>query len=197
MDAISKKELDEILDYGGQVRGVVLCTDAEYVRRNHGVESLLRVEEEARRMGYPINYRKIRAMHWYPVGLRVVSLVAIQKALNLNPDKLREMGRKAPKYSIITKLMLRYFANLDILVSRLQSYWNKNYSVGSLTGKLQDKTLLICVKDCRIPKPLFPYLEGYFLAAIGMIIGNQKQTRMEEGRWMHKNGTCYEFAIKW
>ena len=197
IDTLDKLKLDELAGSDGQVRGVVLLTDAEYVRRNYGNEALLRVEEETDNMGYPIEYSKIQPMHWYPVGFRIISLFAIQKALHLNSDGLIEMGRKAPKYSLITKLMLRYFVNLDTLLTRLQSYWNKNYSIGTVSSKLENTTLFICIEDCKIPESLFPYLKGYFLAAIGMIIGAQKHIGMEEYKWKHKNGTCHEFAIKW
>ncbi len=33
--------------------------------------------------------------------------------------------------------------------------------------------------------------------ARGEVIGNQEQIRMEYVRWMHRNDTCYEFALKW
>jgi len=194
---IDKNELADIVNCAGQVRGIVLLTDAEYVRRNHGEEALSRVEAETENMGYPLEYTNIKTMHWYPVGFRVVSLLAIRKVLQLSDNNLTDMGRKALKNSLITKLMLRYFINLDTLLSRLQSYWDKNYSVGIISSKREGNTLFLCLEDCQIPRLLLPYLEGYFLAVIGMIIGGQKQIRMEEYWWKHKNGTCYEFVIKW
>lgn len=197
MYAISKEQIGELVNNDGKVRGAVLHTDAEYIRRHQGEETLQRVEEETKQMGYPVAYGRVKLMDWYPVGLRAISLLAIKKILNWDDEQLKEMGRSAPAYSIITKLMLRYFVSLDILVERLQSYWNKNYSTGSLTGRLSDKSVLICLKDSQIPRPLFPYLEGYFVRAMGMIIGNQQQIRIEETRWLHRDSKCYEFALRW
>ena len=119
MSVISKEEISEIISSYGQVRGVVLCTDAEYIRRHEGEEALRRVEKETEEMDYPIDYSKVKPMDWYPVGLRGISLLAVKEALNWDAQQLKEMGWSAPKYSIITKLMLRYFVSLDTLVERL------------------------------------------------------------------------------
>lgn len=197
MYGVSKEEISEIVSNDGKVRGVVLYTDAEYIRRHEGEETLRRVEQETREMGYPIDYGKVKLMDWYPIGLRAISLQAIKKVLNWDDEQLKGMGRSAPTYSIITKLMLRYFVSLNTLVERVQSYWDKNYTVGFITARLFDKSVFICLKDCQIPRALFPYLEGYFLRAMGMVIGNHEQIRLEETKWMHEDGKCHEFVLRW
>ena len=82
----SREEISEIVSTKGELRGVVLCTDAEYVRQHEGEEALRRVEEETREMGYPLDYSKVKAMGWYPIGLRGVSLFAIGKTLNWDDE---------------------------------------------------------------------------------------------------------------
>lgn len=197
MYTISKEGISELASRDGEVRGVVLCTDAEYIRRHEGEPALLRVEEETREMGCPIDYGQVKVMDWYPVGLRAVSLFAISKTLNWGDGQLREMGRTAPRYSIITKLMLRYFISLETLQEKLQLYWRKNYSAGSLTGKVADKSVFIRLEDFQIPPPLLIYLEGYFVGVLSMIIGNHEKIRVEEPKWMHGGSECYEFVLKW
>jgi len=106
MYAISKEEINEIVSNDGEARGIVLYTDAEYIRRHEGEETLRRVEQETEEMGYPIDYGKVKLMDWYPIGLRAISLQTIKKVLNWDDEQLKGMGRSAPTYSIITKLML-------------------------------------------------------------------------------------------
>ena len=197
MYVISKKEIDEFMSMPGKVRGVTLYTDAEYIRRHEGEESLRHVEQETREMGYPIDYRNVKTMDWYPIGIRGVSLFAIRKALNWNDEQLRELGRTAPKYSIVTKLMLRYLVSPEMLVRRLESYWRKNYSRGYLSGKVADKSLLLYLKDSGIPEPLFPYLEGYFAGVLGMIIGNYERISIEHKKRLDGGKECYELVLKW
>jgi len=143
MYGVSKEEISEIVSNDGKVRGVVLYTDAEYIRRHEGEETLRRVEQETEEMGYPIDYGKVKLMDWYPIGLRAISLQAIKKVLNWDDEQLKGMGRSAPTYSIITKLMLRYFVSLNTLVERVQSYWDKNYTVGFITARLIDKSVYL------------------------------------------------------
>ena len=197
MHMISEEEISEIVSTSGEVRGVVFCTDAEYVRRHEGEQALRRVEEETRAMGYPIDYSKVRVMDWYPAGLRAVSLFAIKKALNWGDEQLREMGRAAPKYSIITKLMLRYLVSPETLVDKLGIYWSRNFTVGSLTGKAADRAVSVRLEDCPIPPPALPYMEGYFVGVMSMVIGNDKQIRMEQTKRAYGGGKCYEFILKW
>ena len=197
MYAITKEELDGLMNMDGRVRGVVLHTDAEYVRRHEGEETLCRVEEETKKMGYPIDYSKIKMMAWYPVALRGVSLFAIARTLNFSDEQLREMGRAAPKYSIITKLMLRYLVSLEMLMKRLDIYWHKNYSTGSLKGQVTDRALFIYLKNAGIPAPLFPYLEGYFLGVLGMLIGNHERVKVERREWLDEDSECCELMFKW
>ena len=197
MYAISEEEINEIVNREGQVRGGTLCTDAEYVRRHEGEEALRLVEEETKRMGYPIDYDTVKLMDWYPLGLRIVSLFAISKTLNWGDEQLREMGKTAPKYSIITKLMLRYFVSLEALAERLGTYWRRNYTVGSLTGKVNNRSVFLRLEDFLIPQPLYPYLGGYFVGAMGMVIGNDKGIIIEETNHLQGDGECYDFILSW
>ena len=107
------------------------------------------------------------------------------------------MGRAAPKYSIITKLMLRYFISLEALMERLPAYWNKNYSVGSLSGRAVGNSVFISLRDFMIPPSLFPYLEGYFAGVMGMVIGNHEKIRVEKTERMHGGDRCYELVLSW
>ena len=197
MYGISKEEIDEIITSAARVRRVVLHTDTEYVRRHQGVEVLRLVEKETRETGYPIDYDNLKLWDWYPVALRAISLLAVKKVLNWDDEQLRGMGRSAPRYSIITRLMIRYFVSLSKLIEKVQTYWNKNYSAGSLTARLDDRSVFICIEGCQIPRPLFPYLEGHFVGAMGMVIGNHEQIRLEETEWMHRDGKCFEFVLRW
>jgi hypothetical protein len=197
MLTVSRDEINEIFDCNGRVRGVALCTDAEYLRRHEGEDALLNVQKVTQEMGHPIDYRNIKPMEWYPIGLRATSLNAIVESFNWNDEQLRKMGISAPKYSIITKMMLRYFVSVGMIVNRIQMYWNKNYTVGTIEAKLDDSSVFIRLEDCKIPRSLFPYLEGYFIGALGMVIGKQKPIFVDGINWTQGKKECCEFVIKW
>jgi hypothetical protein len=148
-------------------------------------------------MGYPIDYSTVKAMAWYPIGLRAISLLAIKRALNWDDAQIKEMGKNAPKYSLITKLMLRYFANPDIIAPRAGTYWHKNYSVGSLEGKVIDHSAIIRLRDFLIHPILCTYLEGYFACVLSMIVGQDNKLSVEETKCMHRGDEHHEFLLRW
>ena len=197
MDIVSKEEIQKIMNIDGKVRGVALYTDAEYVRRHEGEEALQRVEEETREMGCPIDYSGVKAMGWYPLGIRAVSLLAIKTTMNWSDEQIKEMGRSAPKYSIITKLMLRYFVSLETLVGKLETYWRKNYSQGSLTGVIGNNSLSIYLRNFEIPALVYPYIEGYFSSVLNIVIGKGKEIKVGEWKWLPEDDKCLEMMFMW
>ena len=197
MDIVSPEEMNRITGQNGEVRGVVLCTDAGYVRRHADEDALRLVEDVTAELGCRIKYRHIKTMEWYPAYLRGISLLAVMKALGWSGEQLRAMGKAAPRYSIITKLMLRYFVSLTTLIEKLPIYWRKNYSVGSLTGKITNDTLVLHIRDIEIPRQVFPYMEGFFIGVITMIVGNDKNIKVEYFHTTNGESKCYEIALGW
>jgi hypothetical protein len=107
------------------------------------------------------------------------------------------MGWAAPRNSILTKLMIRYFTSLRMLVERLQEYWSRNYTIGSLTGKQAEQALHLRLAGIEIPRQLLPYLEGYFTSVVSMVIGNDKKVIMADIERTDGDDTCYKILISW
>lgn len=191
------KAITSIFEQPGKLRGVVLCTDARYVKKHYGKQSIRCVEALTSELGYPIVYDNIKLMAWYPALLRGISLLAIAKAFDFQRDDLIKMGWAAPRNSIITKLMMRYFTNLNMLIDKLPSYWNRNYSVGSLTGRLYDQSAQLLLEGLIIPEKLLPYLEGYFTSVLSMVIGNNSNVRMTNIERVNGDNKCYRLIIDW
>lgn len=189
--------ITSIFKQPGEVRGVVLCTDARYVIKHYGKQALRDVESYTSELGYPILYDNIKATALYPVILRGISLIAVYKILGFKEDDLRKMGWSAPRNSVITKLMMKYFASLDMIVEELQTYWRRNYSVGTLTGRLSKQSVQLLLEGLNIPKKLLPYLEGYFTSVLSMVIGNNSNVRMANIEIVNQNSPCYRFTIDW
>jgi len=190
-------DIARVLKQSGQVRGGVLRSDAQYIRKHYGDQALGSVEAVTAVLGHPIDYDRINTMAWYPAYLRGVSLLAVTTALCFRDKELREMGWAAPRNSIITKLMMRYFASLSMLVERLPAYWRRNYTMGSLAGKLADHTVYLRLAGIEIPRQLFPYLEGYFTSVVSMVIGNDNKVIMTDIRRNDGDDRCYELLISW
>ena len=194
---ISNDKINEMVISGGNVRGAALCTDAEYIQRLKGEEVLQRVEEVTSEMSYPIEYSEVNGMAWYPVGLRIVSLLAITKVLSWDDEQLLEMGRSAPKHSVITKFMLRYFVSVETLAEKLQTYWRHNYDRGCLKGIVIDRVAFLCLSDFVLHPILSTYLQGYFVGVLSMVIGSDKLIKVKKTDGWHASNKCNDFVLRW
>lgn len=194
---IGLDDITGISKQSGNLRGVVLCTDAKYIRKHYGIKALASVEEITADLGYPIRYSSIKAMTWYPAALRGISLLAIVRALDFNDDDLRKMGWAAARNSIITKLTMRCFPSLSMLADKLPEYWMRNYDVGSLTSLLNYDGTELYLEGLEIPPRLYPYWEGYFTSVVCMIIGNRRDARITSIDRIGGDDICYRIVISW
>jgi hypothetical protein len=90
----------------GMARGVIFQTDAKFIRLTKGENGLQMVMSVAEKMGFEIDYNKIISTKWYPIKLRLISLFSVRKAFNWDDEQIKKMGQTAPKYSLMTKMML-------------------------------------------------------------------------------------------
>jgi len=162
---VSKEELNKIYTLGGEVRGVTLQTDAKYILEKRGQEGLNEVEKRLKTLGFSIPYRTAKTLEWYPLGLRVISLLVIKDSFNFTDREIREMGKVAPKFSFVVKFLFKLFGTLKKLSKEVPKYWKEHYSIGSLeTVKLDEKKKIIVIhlKEFKVHPILCIYLEGYF-----------------------------------
>ncbi len=91
-EIISKQEIEELMKIEGKVRGLPFKTEAEFIQKEEGEEGLKRLEDAMKNIGYPLKYKEMRAMDFYPIGLLAVHLVVIKRLFNYDDKKFEEMG---------------------------------------------------------------------------------------------------------
>ncbi|OGZ33526.1 MAG: hypothetical protein A2Y98_01160 [Candidatus Portnoybacteria bacterium RBG_19FT_COMBO_36_7] len=196
MDEAVLKKLKEI---PGEVRGVTMQTDANYVLRKIGEEGLAKLQQKTKQLGWEIDYKHIKTMGWYPLGQRVVSLLAAKETFGWGDKEIQDMGNCAPKYSFIASTMLKYFLSVSKVFQEAARYWDKHYSVGKLVPvKIDEKNkfALLRLKDFNVDPVFCPYFTGYFLRISQMVIKSEKITA-EETECPSKGGQWHEFLMKW
>ena len=196
---LTKTEVENLIKKPGKVRGVVFNTDAEYILSDKGEEGLKKVEEKTKEWGHPIDYKNIRNMEWYPVGLRALSLLAIKEVFNWGDEKIKDMGYSAPTYSFIVKLLMKYLLTLEQTYEKSPGYWTKHYTAGELKAPEYNKKEKYCVlqlQDFKIHPVLCFYYLGYYrkIAELG---ARQKITGIEETECPFKGGSYHEYVIRW
>lgn len=196
MDQAQLKKLKEM---SGEVRGVTMQTDVNYVLKKIGDEGLAKLQQKTKELGWEIDYKNIKTMGWYPLGQRVISLLAAKEAFGWGDGEIQDMGNCAPKYSFIASTMLKYFLSVSKVFQEAARYWDKHYSVGKLVPVQIDekkKFALLRLKDFNIDPILCPYFKGYFLRISQMVIKSEKITA-EETKCSSLGDPWHEFLIKW
>lgn len=199
-EIISGKELEELMKAEGEARGVIFKADAQFVIKEKGVEGLKKVEEEMRKLGYPITYNEIETMGFYPIGLKTLSLLVIKETFGFSDEKIKEMGMYVPKFSWFLRMFVgKFFVREDVFFNQVPKVWKKSSTRGELipikfNGKKHE--LSFQIKRAKIHSVYCPYLIGAFIGIMKMLTKSEYVV-CEETKCPFGGDEHYEFSIKW
>ncbi len=94
---ISKEELQKFMELKGEARGIALKTEADFIIKERGEEGLRQLEEAVTQAGYPLSYKELKPLSFYPLGLEIAILVAAQRLFNWDDEMFYQLGRFEPK----------------------------------------------------------------------------------------------------
>ncbi len=190
--------MEGLLNKEGEVRGVVFKTDRKYIMKHAGEEGLRKVQEELEKLSCSFDYKEeADNMSFYPISMRVFSLVAISKAFDLGKEDIREMGFNAPKFSFLLKFFMRYFTSPEKIMKKAGDMWEEHYTVGTLKAEKggDENSLRAYLYDVDLHPILCDYLSGYFSSVLAMGVG--KEVKCEEVKCIHNGEDHHEFLFKW
>jgi len=195
---LTKETIEKLLSIKGETRGVALKTDEKFILREKGEEGLKMVEDELVKIGHPIKYSEINSMDFYPISLRILSILVIQKVFYFDEKKIKEMGAAAPKVSMMIKLFMQYFLSLKKTFEQVSKMWRKHYTAGEVeVGELDEKNkkIIIMLKNADFHPIFCIYLNGYFLSILEMIV--KASGLCQETKCSFKGDKYHEFYLKW
>jgi len=197
---LNQETVKKIMEAKGEVRGVTLKTDMEFILKEKGEEGLKKLEDELEKLGQPIKFHEIKTMDFYPIGLRAVSLLAIEKVFGFDDEKIKEIGLFATKTSLIIKLFVRYFLSVQrVFMKEAPRLWSKHYTAGELnTVELNEekKYGIIRLKNINIHPIVCCYLEGYFCGILHLIIKSSR-INSQENKCTFRGDEYHEYLLKW
>ncbi len=195
---LNKEMLDGIISSKGEMRGVTLSTDESFIIKRFGEKGVKMVEEETELIGYPISYKNINGMEFYPLGMRIVSLVAISRVLKLDQEGVRNMGFEAPKKSLVVKFFMKYFLSLHKTFEKAGEMWEKHYTIGKLEPvdiSEEERYAILRLREMNMHPIFCDYLTGYFSSIAKMVV--QKEVTGQESKCYFKGDKHHEFVLKW
>ncbi len=196
---LDTKKIDELMNIKGNVRGVVFLTDSAYIRRGYTDAALEKIVRTMKDLGQPIVYSDIKSMMWYPLSLRALSFYVIREVLSWSDDDFRTMGFNAPKYSLIVKLLMKFFTSPRTAFDHAPEYWLRHYDVGTLEiDELNEpeRYAVQRIKDFTVPPLYCTYLEGYFKSLYVFTFPGQYVT-VQETQCPSRGDPYHEFRAEW
>ena len=198
-EIISKEELNKLMKIKGETRGFNIECDTRWILKYKGEDGLRRVEEELKKMGYPINYKTLKIMDYYPAGLRALSLLAIKKVFNLGREEIREIGALHPKTPLIIKFFIKYFFSVPRIMKEASKMWKKYWTVGEfipVSYDMKEGYAVVRLKDFNLHPVFCHCLEGYFVTIAELVLKNKKAS-CEETKCPFRGDKYHEFLVKW
>jgi len=196
-ETITKEELKELQKIKGKVRGMAIEADIKFLIREKGKEAVEESEQSMKNIGYSVKYQEINPMKFYPIALKGITLLSIQRLFNFKDEKFVELGKFAFQLPSILRLFMRHLLSLDMLVKGIPIGWEKYYTAGSLKVIEYDavkKYIIARLKGFRLVPVHCQIAKGYFSNIIQMIVG--EQVNCEETKCVHRGDEYDEFLMK-
>jgi hypothetical protein len=194
---LTRAEAEEVMRIEGRARTVTLRTDAAFVKRWKGEKELRRLEDRLQYMGYPISYEKMRALDWCPIGLRVLSLLAIKDTFNWGDEEIRSMGYTAPIYSFVARLFMKAITSPKLAIRPAPVYWTTHYDVGKVEVEFQgEEHATLFIREFSGHPVLCRHVEGYIERVIQFVLPHRKVSAVET-RCVFKGDTHHQYDLVW
>ncbi len=195
MEETLQQTANRLKEFPGNVKGEVFRTHAEYIKDKKGEEGVRMVEEKMAELGVPIHFSEIKSFEWISEGLSSLTIVVCKEVFNWTDDDIFEMGRFAPKFSFIIKVMIQYLVSIDTLFENAAKYWDKHFDFGFVETKFEKENNRITIRENGFyTHPLLcVYHSGYFkgLAEFGVKSNNIKVTCTHQGEDYN------EYVVEW
>jgi hypothetical protein len=195
---LTKERIEQLMDVAGEARGVALKDDLDFVLEEKGEQGLKKVEARMKELGYPLEYREIRSMDFYPMGLANLLLLVIQEVFNFNEDDLERWGGAIVKFSIFTKIFLKYFGSLKLIAREAPKIWKKHYTIGELEMpefSEKERRVILRIKNFKVHPIHCAILKGMFSKITQMVV--KSPASCKETKCMFKGDNFHELLLTW
>jgi len=198
-EILNKEITQEVMRLKGETRGLPIKQDGEYVSIMKGQEGVEKVEKELAESGYPIKYREIKNLNFYPAGFRALSLLAIKKVFSFENKDIRKVCAFQPKTPMVAKLFMRYFYSLPKIMKKVQDMWRTYWTTGEMDFvefNEKERFALLRIRKFDMHPVWCTCMEGYFASLAGVVLG-KKEVNCEESQCPSRGHEYHEFLITW
>ncbi|MBD3207992.1 MAG: hypothetical protein GF370_00875 [Candidatus Nealsonbacteria bacterium] len=192
------EKIEKLMDLEGEVKGVAIKSELDFILNREGSEGLKKVEDKIGEFGYDLEREKISDMKLYPLGLYGSIQLAVKELFDYQEKEFREMGAFEAKMSLIMRLFMRYFVSIDVMANQVSKMWRTYFTTGELEVvkiNKKERCIVADLKDFKIHKLQCNVLVGYFASVIQMVTGTE--TTCEETKCPFSGDGFHRFLVRW
>jgi hypothetical protein len=196
---LKKKEVAKILAIPGNVKGTIILTNLEYLKKKGGEGAVKKLKERIKELEIPIDLENVKHASMYPEAVSVLITLLIKEILNLDENGIFEMGGAAMKLSPITKILTKFFLSFDVVLKKASEYWKEYFDFGELEIVDYDKEkkyTIVRLKGYKFHPLLCVYHAGYFYKVARVALGSPKII-VEERKCTFRGDPFDEFYFSW
>lgn len=196
---LTKEKVKELLSLPGKVKGTIILTNVEYLRRKGGQEKVEELKKRLKELGVPVELEKMKHQEMYPEPISVIVILLIKDILGLDEKGIFEMGQSALKLSPIVKILTKFFLSFDIVLQKAPDYWKEYFDFGSLEVAEYNKEknyAVVKLFGYKFHPDICIYHAGYF-SQVAKIATEAKEVKIEERKCAWRGDPCDEFYISW
>jgi len=193
-----KQLAENLMQIKGNVKGTIFHAHEAFIRSKKGEKGVKRIEGEMAELGYPIKFKDIKPFGWYPDALSCLVVVVAKEIFNWQEYEVFEMGKAAPKISIIVRLLLKHFISIKKVFEECPKFWQRHVDFGSLENtefNEKGKYAILRVKWHGFHPLICLWLAGY-IYGIGSFVLKQK-IDVKEIKCLFRGNPYHEYKIRW
>ena len=194
----AKEDFNWVMKLKEEARGIGLKIGTTFILKEEGEEGLKKLEDTMLKLGYPIRYKEIKPMSFYPLKLLYLTFIVSQKIFNYDSKKFQEVGKYESKFPLFMRLYMKYFVSLEKLEKTASRIWRNHYMSGSfkvIETNEEKRYIIARIEDFPLHPYHFQFLLGFFPSMLKTIIG--KEATCEGKECPGSEGKCHEFVMRW
>lgn len=197
-EKITKELVQKLMETKGECRGENIRVDWEYILNREGQKGLEEIEKKMEEVGYPLKYKDIKPMDYYPIGLDAISMLVIKEVFKFDDKDVEEMGASAMKFSMLIKVFFRYFGSLQMIASEIPRMWPKHYTLGILEMpdfSNEKKYIIVKLKNFHVHPIFCTAFKGSYRKVAELIVNSP--AIIEETKCSFRGDEYEEYYVRW
>ncbi len=191
---------DAVMLIEGKVKGETILNNINYIKSQEGDDAVNIIFEEMKKVGYPLEFDKLKQHEWYKESYNVLINLIMKSALHWKDDDIFTSGRGAAKTSFFLRTLMRYLVSPTVLANNASKYWGKQLDFGRLNIIEVDeekRKMIIGVEGYNKSSVSCIYQAGYFAELIGYSVKDTENLQIEETKCIYGGDSFHEYTITW